>query len=358
VTISEPSALITTLALEKGTTRWAPRGSVVVALAGQGKTKGMAARLEIDSTLNQSLAAVVPGPTLNYRFLHYWLGANYLNLRGMAGGDLRDGLNLQHIGSVQVPRPLLAEQCAIADYLDRETARIDAFIAKNEELIGLLGERRSAMITHYVTNGTCGARNWHQDRFSHVAMVRSGLLAPDDSRFDSLPLIAPNHIESGSGRLIELVPAREQSVESGKYLAQAGDVVYSKIRPALAKAVLAPEQCLTSADMYAITSRSGEILDNRYLLWQLLGKRFTEWATERSMRVAMPKINQDTLSAAPLVLPPIDEQRAIADRIDQECQQLDAATLTARRGVDLARERRAALISAAVTGKIDMGVAA
>jgi type I restriction enzyme S subunit len=57
-------------------------------------------------------------------------------------------------------------------------------------------------------------------------------------------------------------------------------------------------------------------------------------------------------------LPPIDEQRAIADRIDQECQQLDAATLTARRGVDLARERRAALISAAVTGKIDMGVAA
>ncbi|WP_455132578.1 restriction endonuclease subunit S [Microbacterium aurum] len=180
---------------------------------------------------------------------------------------------------------------------------------------------------------------------------------PSDSRFESWALIAPNHIRSASGELLELVPASEQSAESGKYPVKKGDVVYSKIRPALAKAVIAPEDCLCSADMYGITSRSSDVLDNRYLRWQMLSKWFTEWATERSMRVAMPKVNQDTLSAAPIIVPPIQEQRDIVERIEAEVEAVDAAVGVARRSVELARERRAALISAAVTGKIDVGVA-
>ncbi len=109
--------------------------------------------------------------------------------------------------------------------------------------------------------------------------------------------------------------------------------------------------------MYGITSRSSDVLDNRYLRWQMLSKWFTEWATERSMRVAMPKVNQDTLSAAPIIVPPIQEQRDIVERIEAEVEAVDAAVGVARRSVELARERRAALISAAVTGKIDVGVA-
>ena len=200
--------------------------------------------------------------------------------------------------------------------------------------------------------------HWKVERFARVAKIRGGLLDPSDSRFESWVLIAPNHIRSASGELLELVPASEQSAESGKYPVKKGDVVYSKIRPALAKAVIAPEDCLCSADMYGITSRSPDVLDNRYLRWQMLSKWFTEWATERSMRVAMPKVNQDTLSAAPIIVPPIQEQREIVKHIEAEIEAVDAAISVARRSVDLARERRAALISAAVTGKINVGVAA
>lgn len=142
--ITEPSEYVTELAASTGATRWVRKASVVVALAGQGKTKGMAARTEIDTTLNQSLAAIEPGPRLNYRFLHYWLMANYQNLRGLAGGDLRDGLNLDHIGSVHVPLPSTVKQQEVADYLDRETAEIDAFIQDQERFKKLLLEHREA----------------------------------------------------------------------------------------------------------------------------------------------------------------------------------------------------------------------
>lgn len=152
--VSSPSELITPEAATGSSTRWAHAGSVLVALAGQGKTKAMAARLEISSTINQSMAAIAPlTNVLNYRYLQLWLSANYQSIRNLAGGDLRGGLNLQHIGAIQVPLPSVEEQSVIAQFLDRETAEIDAFIADQEELIGLLTERRAATISHAVTKG-------------------------------------------------------------------------------------------------------------------------------------------------------------------------------------------------------------
>ncbi|WP_448262378.1 restriction endonuclease subunit S [Microbacterium aurum] len=321
--------------------------------------------------IGRGLAAVSPR-AIHARYA-YWLLLNSAGwLNSIATGSTFTAISGGDLGDVSVPVTNEREQRAIADYLDRETAQIDAFIAKNEELIALLTERRAAIVSRRVAQGLnpdapmaetvvdglgLVPAHWKVERFARVAKIRGGLLDPSDSRFESWALIAPNHIRSASGELLELVPASEQSAESGKYPVKKGDVVYSKIRPALAKAVIAPEDCLCSADMYGITSRSSDVLDNRYLRWQMLSKWFTEWATERSMRVAMPKVNQDTLSAAPIIVPPIQEQRDIVERIEAEVEAVDAAVGVARRSVELARERRAALISAAVTGKIDVGVA-
>jgi type I restriction enzyme S subunit len=142
--ISEPSAYITRLGLAHSSARLISRGSVLVALAGQGRTKGMSARLEIESSCNQSMAAIVPGSELNYRYLHYWLSANYKSVRSLGGGDLRDGLNLQHVGGIDTPVPVLQEQHRIADFLDERVSRIDNIIAaRNHQIDGLSGEYRS-----------------------------------------------------------------------------------------------------------------------------------------------------------------------------------------------------------------------
>ncbi|MEN9353528.1 MAG: hypothetical protein RL318_853, partial [Fibrobacterota bacterium] len=97
--------------------------------------------------------------------------------------------------------------------------------------------------------------HWDVVGFRRVVDIAGGQVDPENEQYSSMNLIAPNHIESGTGRLLGMETAAEQSAESGKYLCKAGDVIYSKIRPALRKACIAPEDCLCSADMYPLSGR-------------------------------------------------------------------------------------------------------
>lgn len=151
--ITEPSAYISEEALLKSSAKWVPKGALVMALAGQGKTKGMAAQLSFKTTCNQSMAAIIPTEEIDARFLYWWLVTNYQNIRNMAGGDLRDGLNLELLGNIPCPLLPYKEQKTIAAFLDRETAKIDALIAEQQRLIELLKEKRQAVISHAVTKG-------------------------------------------------------------------------------------------------------------------------------------------------------------------------------------------------------------
>nr|WP_238400123.1 restriction endonuclease subunit S [Kocuria indica] len=168
-----------------------------------------------------------------------------------------------------------------------------------------------------------------------------------------MALIAPNHIQSRSGQIIGLESAVQQGAESGKYLATKGQVLYSKIRPALMKAAIAPVSCLCSADMYAIDGEE-EWVSNAYLLEYLLSPEFENYAVTMSDRVAMPKLNRDTLNAAPISLPPLRLQGDIAARNQRNRSDVDNLVTEIETLIQLALERRAALITAVVTGQIDV----
>lgn len=192
---------------------------------------------------------------------------------------------------------------------------------------------------------------WPVRRFSHVVAVRDGLVDPESHEYADVNLVAPNHIEPGTGRILGLETAREQGASSGKVLVHGGDVIYSKIRPALNKATIAPSDCLASADMYALVP--GPELLPRFLQYQLLAKPFLDFATEQSMRVAMPKINRDTLAAAPIVVPTIPEQRGVTEFLDRETGKIDALIAKQQDLVTTLRDRRESAVMAAVTGKGD-----
>ena len=165
-------------------------------------------------------------------------------------------------------------------------------------------------------------------------------------------LIAPNHIESKTGRLLATETAEEQGAISGKYAFGKGTVLYSKIRPALAKVCIAPSSGMCSADMYPI------IPDNRlrpeYLMMQLLSARFTDWATLESMRVAMPKINRETLGGFRLRVPPVATQDQYVREFALGRAQFEAVTDKINASIDRLKEYRSALITAAVTGQINV----
>lgn len=258
-------------------------------------------------------------------------------------------INPSTLGNITLPCPDLPTQKAIADFLDRETARIDLLIEKKQRLIEVVRERLLSELERL----TSPEISLHDELipFRWVCRITEGQVDPTSPEWADKPLIAPNHIKSRTGRLLGLKTASEQGAISGKYAFPTGTVVYSKIRPNLAKACVAPVEGMCSADMYPVLP--DKRLRSQFLLMQLLSAKFTDWATLESMRVAMPKINRETLGSYRLWVPELKLQDAAIESFFAEQSKLDALTEKARSSIDGLREFRAALITAAVTGQIN-----
>jgi len=118
--IYETEKKITKLGFDNSSTKMIPSNSVVIALAGQGKTRGTVAITRIPLCTNQSLCAVVTGGRVNSDFLYYYLKTQYSKLRNLSSGEgTRGGLNLQMIGDFKIPIPPLSEQERIVSILDK-----------------------------------------------------------------------------------------------------------------------------------------------------------------------------------------------------------------------------------------------
>lgn len=196
--------------------------------------------------------------------------------------------------------------------------------------------------------------HWDVLSFQRCVSIAEGQVNPEQSPYNEMTLIAPNHIESGTGRVLYSETAAEQNAESGKYLCQSGDVVYSKIRPALRKVCIAEESSLCSADMYPMRGHSG--MSNDFLFWFLLSEPFSAFAVLEADRVAMPKINRESLNAVQLPRPQLAEQQAIVSKLDRETARIDALIEKKTRFIELLREKRQALITHAVTKGLDSNV--
>jgi type I restriction enzyme S subunit len=268
-------------------------------------------------------------------------------------------------GQVLTLLPPRAEQDRIVAFLDEKTAQIDALIAKKQRQIELLDEQKSILINRAVTRGLhpnpdlqdsgipwIGSipKGWEVKRFRYCAHIRGGQVDPRREPYRSMTLIAPDHIESGTGQILGLQSAQEQSADSGKYQVQAGDLIYSKIRPNLRKACIAPTDCLCSADMYAVVP--SKALEPSFLLNYMLSEGFTKAAVDVAMRVAMPKVNRESLADFPIVIPlPVEQSKIVAHLTELENARLKAAK-SLESQIQTLQTLRSTLIAHAVTGKI------
>ena len=187
--------------------------------------------------------------------------------------------------------------------------------------------------------------DWHLIELGNAIIFPKRQVDPKVSPYNTWPLIAPNHIESGSGILIKIETAKEQGSISGKYLVEKGDVIYSKIRPYLKKVYYSTIKGLCSADMYPLKSTSD--LDRRFLYYLLLSERFTFFATSQSGRTGIPKVNREEMSEFPALLPPIKEQTAIANLLNT----WDKAINTLTQLIAQKEQRKKWLMQQLLTGK-------
>ena len=155
-------------------------------------------------------------------------------------------------------------------------------------------------------------KSWEWVRFFSVVDIATNLVRPEE--YADYMHIAPDNIEKAIGTLFECHTVQQDKVASPNHLFYKGQIIYSKIRPLLRKAVIAPFDGLCSADMYPLNTA----INRKYLLKYMLSDAFNlQVATAMSSRVKMPKINQDELSKILIPIPPMQEQERIVSKIEE-----------------------------------------
>ncbi len=191
-------------------------------------------------------------------------------------------------------------------------------------------------------------REWGVERLVDLIDFPSGQVDPRQQPYIGWVLVAPDHIEKETGRLLGVQTAREQGAISGKYTFQCGDIVYSKIRPYLRKAILAEFPGLCSADMYPL--RPSAKTNPRYLFGIILGDSFSRFAECVSMRSGFPKINREEMAGYRFAVAPIHEQNRIAEVLRTN----DALLLAAQEEAAKLRHLKSGLMSDLLTGRVEV----
>lgn len=150
--VYEVNSKITKMGMQNSAAKILPKHSIMIALNGQGKTKGKVAVLEVETTCNQSLAAFICNKEkLHHLYLYYYLKSKYKELRGLVGDGLRDGISLGLLKSIKIPLPSLSEQKEISRYLFEYDKKVTDLLQELGESIELLKEYRQSLIYETVT---------------------------------------------------------------------------------------------------------------------------------------------------------------------------------------------------------------
>ncbi|MGY1829005.1 restriction endonuclease subunit S [Geodermatophilus sp. SYSU D01180] len=269
-----------------------------------------------------------------------------------AAGVTRVGIRSTDLNKVTIPLPPLDEQRAIADYLDHETAQIDALVAKQQEFVRLLQERRTRAreaLAHRVTHG-------HRLRWVlHEVDQRAGARAAD------LPLMSVS-IDWGVRRRDEMTEKLARAEDLSHYkVCREGDIVVNRMRAFQGALGVAPEDGLVSPD-YAVLRVATLETDPHWLAESMRTRAFVGEITMRlrgiggtdSGNVRTPRINTADLLDIRLDIPNLGTQRAELTDLKSETTRIDALVAKAEEHIALANERGSALISAAVTGRVDV----
>lgn len=253
--------------------------------------------------------------------------------------------------------PPLDEQRAIADYLDQETARIDALVAKQEEFIGLLRERRSSLVTHQVTHASTERIPLRRvvDAID-CAHVTADFVDEDEQ----YPVAS---IRECQGATVDLSKCKHTTEKFYSHLRASGrapsvgDLLFIRNVSVGLVAEVAPGTREFAVGQETVLLRRKANVDPTFLRYALTSAE-VEHAIEGAMIGAtFRRINVSAIRSLPVPVPRFDEQIRIAAHLDEQTARIDTLIAKAEEHVALAKERRAALITAAVTGQFDVRTA-
>jgi type I restriction enzyme S subunit len=284
-------------------------------------------------------------------------------------------INRESLSSLRIPVPPLREQRAVVAYLGNEMARLDALVGAKERVLGLLAEKRRALITHAVTRGLdprAPLRDsgipWLGEIPAHwetVQLRREAIIIDCKHRTvpfidDGIPLASIREVQSWEVDLSSAKMTTEYEyglMIEGERDPRLGDVIVSR-NATVGAAALVPRGARFCMGQDVALVRPGGKLDSAFLNWLFRGDSVGNQIVSASMGSTFLRINVEQIRELVIPLPKLEEQRAIVAHIATAMCRLDAVRVATERTIALLKERRAALIAAAVTGKIDVEGAA
>lgn len=290
---------------------------------------------------------------LNWLFRSPTYAAGYgLQSRGVRIGQAEIDNDLYRVMPVLLPS--IEEQRAIADYLDCATTRIDTLIDEQQRLIELLRERRTAAIAARLES--LGGMT----RLKHVSMVQTGvtLSGEGDPADPEWPYLRVANVQVGYVDLREIKTVRVPPDRAAASMLQPGDVLMTEGgdidklgRGALWRGEV--PNMLHQNHIFAV--RPSEALDSEFLVYWLDGSVARMYfRTTAKQTTNLAGTNKWTLGNLPVPVPPRDEQRRVVNALDEQTSKIDTVIAETERFIELSKERRAALITAAVTGQVDV----
>jgi len=317
-------------------------------------------------------------------FVTRWLGEllRTMNLNQYSIASAQPGLSVEVIGNLFIPLPPLPEQRSIAAFLDRETTKIDELIAEQRQLIDLLKEKRQAVISHAVTKGLNpdapmkdSAIEWlgevpehwskpsklvdFSDASQHSFVngpFGSDLLSSELTQ-EGIPVIYIRDLKpQGYTRVSEVCVTREKAEQIKFCNVIPGDILVAKVGDPPGLAVVYPTtegEGIVTQDVIRLRLNKESATSSyvSYLLNSDFGRISIDTISVESTRT---RVGLGDYKQLKFCVPPFIEQQSIAAFLDRETAKFDELIAEAHHAIALLRERRTALISAAVTGKIDV----
>ena len=345
-----------------------PRKSVILPKIGEALKLNHRKVLSLDGLIDNNILAIKPSNKIQYSWLYYLLLS--IDMGWVSNPSTVPTIDMEQLKSLSMPLPYYQEQTQIAKFLDHKTAQIDRLIAKKKALIEKLNEKRTALITQAVTKGLNpdapmkdsgvdwlgeAPINWKVIPLKNVVSFQNGHGFPNHLQGQSegdLPFIKVSDI-SFPGKIVK---RSENYVNFANVKANKWQTVPKKsvVLPKIGEALRLNHRKILSVDglidnnMLAIipTEKIGHSL-----LYYLLLSINMEWAQNPS---TVPTINMEQLKNFPIPLPDYQEQMQIANFLDNKTNQIDQLANKTSEAINILNEYRTALITAAVTGKIDV----
>ena len=284
-------------------------------------------------------------------------------------GSIMHGLNSGIVKSLNLPLPSVAEQKHILSFLDHETAKIDHLIEKQQQLIELLKEKRQAVISHAVTKGLdpnvpmkdSGVawlgevpEHWGVTRLARISGIKRG------SGYQNIEMEVEGRDTIQMLRIAdmhEIAPALiVKNTEVIRYLVEEGDILVAGTGATAGISMLVPKECngwVHSYNSIKVKVDSKKV-NSAFLQLFLISDYIKKSLDVSFVGSAQPFVDTNGLGRLRVLLPPLHEQINIYDYLNIQTRKIDFLISKAQSAIQLMQERRTALISAAVTGKIDV----